>query len=126
MLYISVLGFGNDEDVEMTEEPTTNGESEATATPEDSEAQVNGEKSSARKVTLSYEKYRRIANTLILFMRQEEDKPVSEGKSYTTNHNTGQFLSIYRYIQFLPGIASRRTVINEGPAFEALTHLIPH
>ena len=31
-------------------------------------------KSAARKVTLSYEKYRRIANTLILFMRQEEDK----------------------------------------------------
>ena len=67
----------------MTEEPLTNGESEpTTTTPDESEPQTGGEKdkSSARKVTLSYEKYRRIANTLILFMRQEEDKPSSGSK----------------------------------------------
>lgn len=67
-------GFGNDGDIDM------NGEAEPVAEQaepmETSEPQVNGDKEkSSRKVVLSYEKYRRIANTLILFMRQEEDKP---------------------------------------------------
>ena len=48
------------------------------STPQSKESVVSDkEKLLARKVTLSYEKYRRIANTLILFMRQEEDKITS-------------------------------------------------
>lgn len=68
-------GFGNNEDVEMTEEQPENNADDEAAAPADDASKTNGEKAAARKVTLSYEKYRRIANTLILFMRQEEDKP---------------------------------------------------
>lgn len=81
-------GFGNDQDIEMeTEQPeqSAEGGNDADEQPpsptQDTTPQVNGEEkgegktaTAARKVTLSYEKYRRIANTLILFMRQEEDK----------------------------------------------------
>ena len=34
----------------------------------------------AQKVKITYEKYRNIANMLVLFMRQEEDKTITEGK----------------------------------------------
>ena len=38
--------------------------------------------SKRRKVKLSYDKYRSIANMLVLYMRQEEDKPTTtEGGS---------------------------------------------
>lgn len=55
------------------------------ATPHvDGEEKGEGKTAAARKVTLSYEKYRRIANTLILFMRQEEDK-ISSSKFKNNN-----------------------------------------
>ena len=65
----------------MAEEQPENNADEEAATDADA-TKTNGEKAPARKVTLSYEKYRRIANTLILFMRQEEDKPTESKRSF--------------------------------------------
>ena len=97
----SLVGFGNDQDIEMeTDQPVQPAEGDAENADDDqppSPAQdptpnVSGEEkgegnttasaAAARKVTLSYEKYRRIANTLILFMRQEEDKITSSKPSF--------------------------------------------
>ena len=38
-------------------------------------------KPNKKKVKMTYEKYRTIANMIVLYMRQEEDKPITEGKS---------------------------------------------
>lgn len=56
-------GEAVDQPAETEDEPQENGETDASKP--------------TRKVTLSYEKYRRIANTLVLFLRQEEDKPMT-------------------------------------------------
>lgn len=36
----------------------------------------------AQKVSITYEKYRNIANMIVLFMRQEEDKPITDGECH--------------------------------------------
>ena len=59
--------------------PVTNGvdNNEENDTPEETVS-----KSSHKKIKLSYEKYRTIANTIVMFMRQEEDRPITEGNIF--------------------------------------------
>ncbi|XP_057293363.1 zygotic DNA replication licensing factor mcm6-like [Hydractinia symbiolongicarpus] len=70
--------FDADEEEEREElndsENLTNGDANEEQAPSPS-------KPTKRKVKLNYEKYRSIANTLVLFMRQEEDKPITSSET---------------------------------------------
>ncbi|XP_065665175.1 zygotic DNA replication licensing factor mcm6-A isoform X2 [Hydra vulgaris] len=74
------IQFGEEEDgelqsaaVEIT--PVTNNEENDK---ENEPAMETASKSVHKKLKLSYEKYRTIANTIVMFMRQEEDRSITE------------------------------------------------
>lgn len=54
-----------------------------------------GAKPPAQKVKITYEKYRNIANMLVLFMRQEEDKPITEGTAAESGLRTSDVVNWY-------------------------------
>ena len=48
----------------------------------ETDTEITQKPTKRRKVKLSYDKYRSIANMLVLYMRQEEDKPTTtEGRT---------------------------------------------
>ena len=50
--------------------------------PMETDTEITQKPTKRRKVKLSYDKYRSIANMLVLYMRQEEDKPTTtEGRT---------------------------------------------
>lgn len=79
-IIFAFVGFGNDEDIEMNDETAEQPAEESNGQPQET-GETDAASKPMRKVTLSYEKYRRIANTLVLFLRQEEDKPMTGSKS---------------------------------------------
>jgi len=69
-------------DGDNTEEEAASEENEsgaATKTPAKKDTAAAGAKAAAQKVKITYEKYRNIANMLVLFMRQAEDKSMEDG-----------------------------------------------
>jgi len=71
------------QDPNTTADETTDGEdgddaSGKTPAKKSSGASKDAAKAPAQKVKITYEKYRNIANMLVLFMRQEEDKAMTE------------------------------------------------
>jgi len=73
---------GDDEETGTAEEPKTQASKEAT-------------KTAAQKVKITYEKYRNIANMLVLFMRQEEDKAMVEDSTAETGLRRSDIINWY-------------------------------
>ncbi|XP_012558952.2 zygotic DNA replication licensing factor mcm6-B isoform X1 [Hydra vulgaris] len=74
------IQFGEEEDRELQSAevdiaPVTNNEENDK---ENESAMETASKSIHKKLKLSYEKYRTIANTIVMFMRQEEDRSITE------------------------------------------------
>uniref|UniRef100_T2MDE1 DNA replication licensing factor MCM6 n=1 Tax=Hydra vulgaris TaxID=6087 RepID=T2MDE1_HYDVU len=74
------IQFGEEEDGELQSAevdiaPVTNNEENDK---ENESAMETASKSIHKKLKLSYEKYRTIANTIVMFMRQEEDRSITE------------------------------------------------
>jgi len=71
--------FIQDDEVNATDTPVANGDDAMETDEATTEAAATTTApSKRRKVKLTYDKYRRIANMLVLFMRAEEDKPMTE------------------------------------------------